>query len=57
MDQQSEKELRDKVKPLIEELVYQLVCTKPENSVDFMIKYLQKKGGFTANGTKNNNNI
>lgn len=55
MDQQSEKELRDRVKPLIEELVYQLVCTKPENSVDFMIKYLQKKGGFTANGTYKNN--
>jgi hypothetical protein len=57
MDQQSEIELRDRVKPLIEEIVYQLVCIKPENSVDFMIKWLQKKGGYTANGNISSYNI
>lgn len=32
---QTEKELREVVKPIIEDLVYQLVCLKPENSVIF----------------------
>ena len=50
-----ERALRDKIRPVMEDMVLQLVCDKPENPALFMINWLQKKGGYTSNGkiTKN----
>ncbi len=42
--------LETKVKPIIENLVFQMICEKPENPVDFMVNWLQKTGGFNPNG-------
>lgn len=63
MDSQ-EKELREKIRPIMENMVFQLVCEKPESPVQllikllinfnlkamFMINWLQKQGGYTSNG-------
>ena len=42
--------LETKIKPIFENLVFQIVCEKPENPVDFMINWLQKTGGYNPNG-------
>ena len=30
--------------------MFQLICERPENPVDFMVNWLQKTGGFNPNG-------
>ncbi len=42
--------LETKVKPIIENLIFQLICERPDNPVDFMVNWLQKTGGFNPNG-------
>lgn len=42
--------LETKIKPIFENLVFQIICEKPENPVDFMINWLQKTGGYNPNG-------
>ena len=42
--------LETKVKPIIENLIFQLICEKPDNPVEFMVNWLQKTGGFNPNG-------
>lgn len=42
--------LDTKIKPIFENLVFQIICEKPENPVDFMITWLQKTGGYNPNG-------
>lgn len=42
--------LKEKIRPIMEQLVYQLVLDRPENPVVYMIDYLQKLGGYTSNG-------
>jgi cAMP-dependent protein kinase regulator len=44
------EELKEKIRPIMEQLVYQLVLDRPENPVPYMIDYLQKLGGYTSNG-------
>lgn len=45
-----EHTLKEKIRPIMEQLVYQLVLDRPENPVNYMIDYLQKLGGYTSNG-------
>lgn len=45
-----ENTLKEKIRPIMEQLVYQLVLDRPENPVVYMIDYLQKLGGYTSNG-------
>lgn len=40
MDSQ-EKELREKIRPIMENMVFQLVCEKPESPVQLLIKLLK----------------
>ena len=42
--------LETKVKPIIENLIFQLICERPDNPVEFMVNWLQKTGGFNPNG-------
>ena len=42
--------LDTKIKPIFENLVFQIICEKPENPVDFMITWLQKTGGYNPSG-------
>jgi cAMP-dependent protein kinase regulator len=42
--------LKEKIRPIMEQLVYQLVLDSPETPVPYMIDYLQKLGGYTSNG-------
>ena len=42
--------LDTKIEPIFENLVFQIICEKPENPVDFMITWLQKTGGYNPNG-------
>ena len=42
--------LETKVKPIIENLIFQLICERPDNPADFMVNWLQKTGGFNPNG-------
>ena len=42
--------LDTKIKPIFENLIFQIICEKPENPVDFMITWLQKTGGYNPNG-------
>ena len=48
--------LETKIKPIIESLVFQLVCDRPSNPVHFMIDWLQKTGGFNPNGLTDEEN-
>ena len=41
MDSQ-EKELREKIRPIMENMVFQLVCEKPESPVQLLINYYKK---------------
>ena len=51
MDTNSKKEyLETKVKPILDELVFQLLCERPENPASYMIDWLKKTGGYTSNG-------
>ena len=45
-----ENTLKEKIRPIMEQLVYQLVLDRPENPAVYMIEYLQKLGGYTSNG-------
>lgn len=45
-----EKVLKEKIRPILEQMVYQLVVERPENPAIYMIGYLQKLGGYTSNG-------
>ena len=42
--------LDTKIKPILENLVFQIICEKPEKPVDFMVNWLQKTGGYNPNG-------
>ena len=42
--------LEKKVKPIMENLMFQLVCEKPDDPVEFMINWIQKTGGYNSNG-------
>ena len=42
--------LDTKIKPIFENLIFQIICEKPENPVDFMITKKQKTGGYNPNG-------
>lgn len=45
-----EHTLKEKVRPVMEQLVYKLLAEKPENPAEAMITYLEKHGNFTSNG-------
>ena len=38
-----------KVKPIMENLMFQLAYEKPDNPVQFMINWIQKTGGYNQN--------
>ena len=42
--------LETKIKPIFENLVFQIICEKPEKPIDFMINWLQKTGGYNPDG-------
>jgi cAMP-dependent protein kinase regulator len=42
--------LESKIKPVMENLVFQLLSERPDNPALFMINWLQKTGGYTQNG-------
>ena len=42
--------LDNKVKLILENLVFQIICEKPEKPIDFMINWLQKTGGYNPDG-------
>jgi hypothetical protein len=53
------RQIRDAVKSTMEEMVYNIVLERPINIViiifnhpqsEYMIEWLQKKGGYTSNG-------
>jgi cAMP-dependent protein kinase regulator len=46
----NETVLKEKIRPIMEQLVYQLVLERPDCPVNYMIDYLQKLGGYTSNG-------
>ena len=46
----NETVLKEKIRPIMEQLVYQLVLERPDSPVNYMIDYLQKLGGYTSNG-------
>jgi hypothetical protein len=47
MDKLKEQQYyEDKVKPILENLIFQLVCEQPENVVEYMIDWLKKTGGY-----------
>lgn len=35
---ENEKELREKIRPIMENMVFQLVCEKPDNAVNILKK-------------------
>ncbi len=45
-----EQNLKDKLKPLMEDLVYRLIQAKPDKPAEYMLEYLLKKEGYTSNG-------
>ena len=42
--------IENKIKPIMENLMFQLVCEKPDDPVEFMINWIQKTGGYNSNG-------
>ena len=48
MDKQEYLEMQ--VKPIVENLIFQMLCEKPQNPIDFMVNWLQKTGGYNDNG-------
>lgn len=47
---QEELAIKDKIKPILEQMVYHMVIDRPQNPVNFMIEHLQKLGKYTSNG-------
>ena len=47
---QEELAIKDKIKPILEQMVYYMVIDRPQNPVNFMIEHLQKLGKYTSNG-------
>ena len=43
-------QLTQKVKPILNKLVNNIIADKPENVVLYMINFLQKEGGVTSTG-------
>lgn len=37
---ESESQLREKIRPIMEAMVYQLVCERPDNTVNKIINFL-----------------
>lgn len=42
--------LKEKLKPIFEELVFKLIQSKPDNPAEYMLHYLLKKEGYTTTG-------
>jgi len=42
--------LKEKLKPIFEELVFKLIQAKPEDPAEYMLHYLLKKEGYTTTG-------
>lgn len=42
--------LKEKVRPVLEQLVFKLLSDKPDNPAEVMIQYLEKLGNYTSNG-------
>ena len=42
--------IKEKIRPIMEQMTYQLVIDRPKNPALYMIGYLQKIGGYTSNG-------
>jgi cAMP-dependent protein kinase regulator len=47
--QEKQEYLETKIKPIMENLIFQLVSERPDNPSLFMIDWLQKTGGYNAN--------
>ena len=47
---QEELAIKEKIKPILEQMVYHMVIDRPQNPVNFMIEHLQKLGKYTSNG-------
>ena len=47
--QEKQEYLETKVKPIMENLIFQLVSERPDNPSLFMIDWLQKTGGYNSN--------
>ena len=44
--------LETKIKPIMENLIFQLVLERPEEPAVYMIDWLQKTAGYNLNGLK-----
>ena len=44
--------LENRIKPIIENLIFQLVLERPEEPTAFMVDWLQKTAGYNLNGLK-----
>ena len=44
--------LETKIKPIMENLIFQLVLERPDDPAVFMIDWLQKTAGYTYQGNK-----
>ena len=44
--------LEKKIKPIMENLIFQLVLERPEDPTAFMVDWLQKTAGYNLNGLK-----
>src|SRR5690348_6541145 len=42
--------LETSIKPIMENLIFQMVSERPDNPSLFMLDWLQKTGGYTSNG-------
>jgi hypothetical protein len=42
--------IENKIKPIMENLMFQLAYEKPDDPVQFMINWIQKTGGYNSNG-------
>src|SRR5690606_20106583 len=47
---EKEEYLENTIKPIMENLIFQLVLERPEDPANYMIDWLQKTGGYTVNG-------
>ena len=44
--------LENRIKPILENLIFQLVLERPEEPTAFMVDWLQKTAGYNLNGLK-----
>ena len=44
--------LENRIKPIMENLIFQLVLERPEEPTAFMVDWLQKTAGYNLNGLK-----